>query len=609
MRGLHLRGLPCAALCTLVVAAMNLPTDAAEGERKSAAEKQRHATALVEEALHREIYGDREVRNELLDQALAEVEGHEKARWHQGYVREHKQWVKCDQLPQMKSDYRVLAAYRTQRNKASDTTAAQLKLAQWCKSRNLTDQARAHLTRVLELEPNNLQARKLLGHRRIGETWVTPEQVEASIAQTKQLQAAIANWAPKLKRLLVRLESPSKRTREIAAEHLRAIDDPSAIPVIEVMLSQASEQTASYAVDALAKMSDPSASVSLARHAVSSNWQAVRSDAAQRLKDKPMEHYVPVLLGAMRAPVQARRELYRTPTGQLNHRYVVFRQGRQSNEVSVFESSYTRIPRQGGNRRDSLARAVTTATQRNFDRDETVLRENMLAAQRNMRITRTLSDSTGEKFPADPSEWWKWWDDYNEVFVSLEKPTTVRYEREQIEVEDFVPETSINISRRDRRSESDDESKDCLAAGTPVWTETGLVAIERIRIGDRVLAQDPQTGELAYKPVLRTTIRPRSRLTRIHLPGDESIATSGGHLFWCSGEGWVRSRDVKSGMLLHTTDGPQHVSFVQKSGDQVTYNLVVADFNTYFVGPNRVLSHDNTIAQPTDNLVPGHRGK
>ena len=48
----------------------------------------------------------------------------------------------------------------------------------------------------------------------------------------------------------------------------------------------------------------------------------------------------------------------------------------------------------------------------------------------------------------------------------------------------------------------------CLAAGTPVWTDQGLLAIEKISVGDRVLAQDIETGELGYKPVLRTTTRP-----------------------------------------------------------------------------------------------------
>jgi hypothetical protein len=32
---------------------------------------------------------------------------------------------------------------------------------------------------------------------------------------------------------------------------------------------------------------------------------------------------------------------------------------------------------------------------------------------------------------------------------------------------------------------------------------------------------------------------------------------------------------------------------------------VVADFHTYFVGEAKILSHDNTIRQPTNAVVPG----
>ncbi len=38
---------------------------------------------------------------------------------------------------------------------------------------------------------------------------------------------------------------------------------------------------------------------------------------------------------------------------------------------------------------------------------------------------------------------------------------------------------------------------------------------------------------------------------------------------------------------------------------QAAYNLVVADFHTYFIGEAKILVHDNTIHQPTDVVVPG----
>ena len=37
----------------------------------------------------------------------------------------------------------------------------------------------------------------------------------------------------------------------------------------------------------------------------------------------------------------------------------------------------------------------------------------------------------------------------------------------------------------------------CLAAGTPIWTDAGPVSVEKIKVGDRVLSQDADTGELA----------------------------------------------------------------------------------------------------------------
>jgi hypothetical protein len=137
-----------------------------------------------------------------------------------------------------------------------------------------------------------------------------------------------------------------------------------------------------------------------------------------------------------------------------------------------------------------------------------------------------------------------------------------------------------------------------------VWTAKGPLAIEQIRVGDLVLSQHAETGELAYKPVLRTTVRPSGKLIRIQAAGEE-LQTSGGHLFWVAGQGWTKSRNIQSGQILHTVSGPAYVSFVESGSEAETYNLVVADFNTYFVGDAKMLSHDNTVRTPTRAIVPG----
>lgn len=143
-----------------------------------------------------------------------------------------------------------------------------------------------------------------------------------------------------------------------------------------------------------------------------------------------------------------------------------------------------------------------------------------------------------------------------------------------------------------------------LAAGTPVWTESGLKAVERILSGDLVLSQNVETGELTYKPVLRTTIRPKGELIRI-LAGDQAILCSGGHPFWVAGKGWGKAREMMSGCYLHCVSGTTLVRSVKEADSQTTYNLVIADFHTYFVGSARILTHDNTVRAPTNAVVPG----
>jgi hypothetical protein len=144
----------------------------------------------------------------------------------------------------------------------------------------------------------------------------------------------------------------------------------------------------------------------------------------------------------------------------------------------------------------------------------------------------------------------------------------------------------------------------CLVAGTLITTERGLVAIERIQPGDRVLSKSVETGELAYKVVLHTTVRESFPVTRFTI-GDEAIQATEGHHFWVSGQGWTKTRELAAEQPLHTPIGVVRVDSKETAESQPTYNLVVADFHTYFVGKNAILSHDVLPPKPTNKVVPG----
>jgi len=193
----------------------------------------------------------------------------------------------------------------------------------------------------------------------------------------------------------------------------------------------------------------------------------------------------------------------------------------------------------------------------------------------NERLAWVLRRATGQSFSAKPEEWWAWWNQRNEVYSSGSKPVSTIYDSETRTVVDrtsgSVPGVGISLAG----STPAPAQFECLAAGTVVWTIKGPLEIELIRVGDQVLSQDSETGELAFKPVLKTTIRPASPLVRI-AAGVDTIQASGGHLFWVAGEGWIKARDLQSGQVLHGARGPVHVSFVEPGEQAQTYNLVVA---------------------------------
>ena len=55
----------------------------------------------------------------------------------------------------------------------------------------------------------------------------------------------------------------------------------------------------------------------------------------------------------------------------------------------------------------------------------------------------------------------------------------------------------------------------CFVAGTLVMAVAGMVVIEKIKSGDKVISTDPETMEISQKTVLETYIRENSKL--IHL--------------------------------------------------------------------------------------------
>jgi Pretoxin HINT domain len=123
-------------------------------------------------------------------------------------------------------------------------------------------------------------------------------------------------------------------------------------------------------------------------------------------------------------------------------------------------------------------------------------------------------------------------------------------------------------------------------------------------MGECVLSQDAESGEIAFKPVVLTTRRPPSPVLQIRA-GGTTVRSTRGHPMWVCGRGWQMAKELKVGQWLHTINGPVQIVSVEPDGEAPCYNLVVADFDTYFVGDDKVLVHDNNIRNAVAATVPG----
>ncbi|MEO8495829.1 MAG: polymorphic toxin-type HINT domain-containing protein [Planctomycetota bacterium] len=567
-----------------------------------AARDRESAAQLVAEALHREIYGLQSDRDRLLTAAVTADPNYAPARWHQGFVRVGGEWSHVYDAPRLIGTSSKLEAYRKLREESGDTLEGHLRLADWCRNQRMPDQERAHLTRVLDFNADHADARDRLGFQLSNGQWIETVAAAREAELLARRQEALEDWRATMIGLRKALSESNPDKQKSAAARIRAITSAAAIPAFEEILSPHSQAAAQLVLEAVAQMPEDEAVESLVRHAVLSPWLEVRDGAALLLKSRPQESFVPMLLAEMYTPVESRTSIV-PANGRLVYQHAFAREAQDQRQVLVLNSVYRRRAVPGGDASDSFSRALADSFATATRLQQTAEQQNAWTRAVNERIARVLNLATQQNLAATPQAWWQWWNQQNDVVLQGAKPTREQQLARQVTVQDRAPPQFASAGSQGVTSPRQQRGE-CFAAGTPVWTASGMMPIESIRVGDVVLSQNIDSGELAYRPVLRTTIRPVERLVKIRV-GNESFETSGGHLFWVSGQGWSKARELESGHSLHAIEGAVPVLAVESGTEAQTYNLVVADFNTYVVGTGKILSHDVTDRRPTRTVVPG----
>ena len=545
------------------------------------------------------------------------------ARWQLGQVKVQGEWLTIEEAQRRAAADPRQTKYQEHKDEVSNNPDDQLALARWCRKNKLDDEARVHLASVLSVDPNNKTALRGIGKQWRDGQLVSAGEVKANRQQASSTKRSLRQWESAVAGWMRALSDKNEASPTAVIDEIQAIDDVAAIAAFErVTLNNrispneknpAAKRLSLAFLAALRDIQDEKATNSLSRYAVLSPFGDVRSEAIAELQFRPLTDFVPDLLDALNAPIKTFYRVQTDPTGSVRYQHEAYQEGpfadkayrttrtiyRPSSPFGVMANvnaaasqpnvlvNAINTPARGVSR-VGASRSALGYEQEIVAGEQRVQALNQQAAARNERVVAVLTGVSDQTYGNDPRAWWNWWQDYTDYYREGDRPVYATVENSN---EYIIPPTQAPRS-------------ECFVAGTPVWTKTGQKPIDSLTPGDLVLAQNVDTGEVAYRPVLLRTLRPAGPTLEL-TTGGEKIFSTRGHPLWVDGVGWRMAKELEDGALLHSLSGMTRIENIRPAADAETYNLVVADFNTYFVGESGILVHDNTPRRPTQAVVPG----
>lgn len=231
---------------------------------------------------------------------------HATARALMGLVEFQGKWRRPDDVSKQVQDDTALQAtldtYAARRAETPDTAADQWKLALWCEEQGLTDQARAHLARVVQLEPSREAAWKRLGYRKVQGRWTTDEQLAQGKEIARLQDEGDRRWKPLLETWKSWLDREGQRAE--AEQLLSGVEDPWAARSVMAVFANGSAADQARAVQLLGQIDAPAASMGLAQLAVFSPSAEVRRAATETLLHRDAREFSGPLVAMVRKPLK-----------------------------------------------------------------------------------------------------------------------------------------------------------------------------------------------------------------------------------------------------------------------------------------------------------------
>ena len=121
--------------------------------------------------------------------------------------------------------------------------------------------------------------------------------------------------------------------------------------------------------------------------------------------------------------------------------------------------------------------------------------------------------------------------------------------------------------------------------------------IRDVKVGDKVLATDPETGQTAARPVTKLIVHGgKHTMVDVRLADGTTITATDRHPFWDASTGeFTYAIDLRSGDLVRELDGTLLAVARTRVYDQelTAYNLTVDGIHTYYAGTTPVLVHNS----------------
>ncbi len=360
------------------------------------------------------------------------------------------------------------------------------------------------------------------------------------------------------------------------------------------------------------------ATAALLRRAAYCKSQDVALAAADALKTRPMHAYVPQLIATMPSPLKSTFHVSVAANGTVLHEHQLQMERPEGTYTLAYESVIHPT---------NIALASQVVTPRALAREQAKAGaiEAAVAAEQQTRdvlakrIRLVLKRTTGFDDVEDPRLWIQ---QYSEFYGwSMPEKSHKEFRQTAWEYEVYFPLPPVWTPERPATEPGSTGiisgpgtgralpinamgGGECFVAGTPVMTVLGPRPIESIKPGDRVLSQNVDTGELAYKTVQDRTLRQSVKLIKV-TAGDESLVATPGHVFFVAGRGWQVAKHLQVGDRLCRLGQTALVESLEEQPRSEVYNLVVSDFHTFFAGNSRLLVHDDAALEDTTARVPG----